>query len=256
MKKMDHETLQTQLSTILSLAKVERTDPNFVGIFLYGSQNYRLDNSSSDIDVIILIKSANLSKQELSTFFGKIKIYTLKYFIYRIKQGDMECYEILYTKHNIINSIYEQIIQQFVQQFTQCMNYERIKFSLCQKLNEHLCHVLWIPNNSENARYNKKRLYWAIRVCNQLQRINDGESFASSLIYRDNNEYDLRKIKSTTNYLSIKEFNEIYKYLVQFNYSTPRCYKAITDDEEKCLSGFYTAMAEIIKKEVDYFDNR
>ena len=215
---------------------------NFIGIFLYGSQNYGLDYEKSDTDSILLVQSANKPKQELQTLTGKIKIYTLKYFIYRLKQGDLECYEILYSKYKRINPIYEEPLINFIKEFSDCMSYERIKSSLVMKLDEHLCHVLWLLTNKAKARYNKKRLYWAIRVWNQLERINNGEDFKSSLVYYPLWDYDLIKIKTITNYLSLKEFHDIYRYLVQSLRSLPYYSTKVLDEEEICLSKFYTSM--------------
>jgi hypothetical protein len=170
-------------------------DDNFIGIFLYGSQNYGLDYEGSDIDSILIVKSADRPKQELTVSTGKVKIYTLKYFIYRLKQGDLECYEILYTKYRILSSVYEKPFIKFIKEFSDCINYERVKRSLAIKLDEHLCHVLWLLTNPEKANYNKKRLYWAIRVCNQLQRIIEGEDYKSSLVYRPLYDCNLMDIK-------------------------------------------------------------
>lgn len=235
--------LSSQLSEVRQTLSI--SDDNFIGIFLYGSQNYGLDYEESDTDSILIVHSADKSKQELSTPTGKVKIYTLKYFIYRLKQGDLECFEILYTKHKILNPAYEDSFIGFIKKFSECMNYERIKNSLITKLDEHLCHVLWMMINKENARYNKKRLYWAIRVCNQLQRINNGESFESSLVYRDLLGCDLMQIKTVTNYLSIKDFSAIYRQLVDFLRFQHRYTKEILDEEEKCLSNFYASIAEL-----------
>lgn len=235
--------LSSQLSEVRQTLSI--SDDNFIGIFLYGSQNYGLDYEESDTDFILIVHSADKSKQELSTPTGKIKVYTLRYFIYRLKQGDLECFEILYTKHKILNPAYEDSFMGFIKKFSECMNYERIKNSLVNKLDEHLCHVLWMMINKENARYNKKRLYWAIRVCNQLQRINDGESFESSLIYRDLIGYDLMQIKTATNYLSIKDFSTIYRSLIEFIRSQRRYSKDVLDAEEKCFSNLYANITEL-----------
>lgn len=222
------------------------SNDNFIGIFLYGSQNYQLSYEGSDVDTILLVCESNKPKQELTTSNGKAKIYTLKYFIYRLKQGDLECYEILYTKYKILNPFYAECFIDFVKEFSNCMNYERIKYSLYKKLNEHLCHVLWMIQNKENARYNKKRLYWAIRVCNQLKRIDeDKEDFESSLVYRPLLDHDLMKIKTITNYLSLRDFNDIYRYLIDFIRFQPRYSKEVLDEEEKCLSEFYISISSV-----------
>lgn len=235
--------LNAQIEQAKQTLQISNND--FIGIFLYGSQNYGLDYKGSDTDSILLVQSANKPKQELQTLTGKIKIYTLKYFIYRLKQGDLECYEILYTKYKIINSIYEKALMNFIKEFSDCMSYERIKSSLAKKLDEHLCHILWLLTNKEKARYNKKRLYWAIRVWNQLERINGGEDYKSSLVYCPLNplhDYHLISIKTITNYLSIKEFDKIYTHLVMFNHSLPRYSRDIFVEEDKCLSNFYSGI--------------
>lgn len=225
-------------------AALDIPNEDFVGIFLYGSQNYGLDCEGSDIDTILIVRTSDKPKQELSTLVGKTKIYTLKYFLYRLRQGDLECYEILYTKYKIVNPVYVDLFETFVKDFSSCMNYERIKSALYKKLDEHLCHVLWMAQNKENARYNKKRLYWAVRVCNQLQRICDGEDFASSLRYRALSKYDVLKIKTTINYLSIKDLNVIYKSLIDFLHGLPRYSIEVLEQEEKCLSDFYIAITD------------
>lgn len=235
-------SLNDQIEQVKAELKIE--DQNFIGVFLYGSQNYELNYEGSDIDSIVLIANYDKPRQELTTPYGKTKIYTLKYFLYRLKKGDMECYEILYTKYKIINSIYEEIFMDFVKSFSSCMNYERVKRSLSIKLNEHLCHILWLMTNKEHARYNKKRLYWAIRVQNQLERIIAGESYADSLIYHSSEDINLIGIKTVVNYLSPQEFLKIYKFLIEYYGKLPRYTKDMSLQEEECFSTFYNRMNE------------
>ena len=86
---------------------------NLIGIFLYGSQNYNLDTQDSDIDVIALVHENQYSHQTIQTLKGDIKIYTLKYFLYRLKKVDLECLEILFTPYCYINPLYELCFIQF-----------------------------------------------------------------------------------------------------------------------------------------------
>lgn len=224
--------------------KLAISDKNFIGIFLYGSQNYHLGCDSSDTDAIMLIREAKKPKQEVFLSNGLVKVYTIKYFLYRLKQGDLECYEILYTAHRFINSLYEESFNRFVKNFSEHLNYDSIKAALLAKLIEHLDSVFWIPCNTDNSKYNKKRLYWAIRVCNQVQRIIEGESFKSSLVYKPTLDCDLLKIKTITNYLSLKELNQIYKYLVDYAKALPRFEKHVTQGEEICMSILYKELSD------------
>jgi histone H3/H4 len=53
------------------------------------------------------------------------------------------------------------------------------------------------------------------------------------------------KIKTITNYLSINEANRIYKSLIKSFRSIPKHSTDIFEEEERCLSAFYTKMMEV-----------
>ena len=241
MQSMDN-TLTT-LEKIKNLLEIE--PEKFIGMFLYGSQNYGLANEHSDVDCIVIIDSAPTAKREVETELGVAKIYTLKHFIYRLKKGDLQCFEALCTKHRIVNPIHENAIDALARNIFGVIDTNKLRTSLIYKLDEHLHTVLWLPSNKDGARYNKKRLYQAIRVCDQLQRLEEGESFASSLVYIDRLGVDLAKIKTETNYLSISDFKKIYKCLVDaIRAQAPRAVNS-TPEEEACYSRFYS---DITKK--------
>ena len=226
--------------------KLEINDDTFIGTFVYGSQNYGLNDNDSDTDTITIVLNAKKSNQEILFNFGKAKVYTFQYFIQRLRCGDLECYEILYTTYKVVNSKYKDFVTDFIDQFSSCMSYERIKNSLSNKLEEHLNHVLWIFRNEDGSRYNKKRLYWSIRVYNQLKRINEGESFKDSLVYvqSSENNFDLQNIKKKSNHLSNKQFSEIYKYLANFAISLPRYCKEVLEEEEN-LFKYYISLSKL-----------
>ena len=161
----------------------DTNEPNFIGAFLYGSQNYGLDTEESDKDIIILIKDNDKSHRQIKKSTGVIKIYTLKHFLVQLEKGDMECYEILYTKHRIINKKYENIFNNFVSEFTKVLNIDRIKWALGKKLFEHLSNISWIPFNRDDSKYHKKRAYWSYRVYDQLIRIINNEPLQDTFIY-------------------------------------------------------------------------
>lgn len=181
---------------------------NYLGKFLYGSQNYGLTTVNSDEDYIILIREGNIEENIHE------KIYPLNYFLYRLNKGDLECYEILFTNYKTLNPIFEEEWDQLSSELKKKIDYDLIQKSLLEKFDEHLDHIRWLPQgNKEKAYYNKKRLYWAIRVLNQYERIKAGEDFESSLQY--NGREDLLQIKTITNFLTIKDFNELYKNLTE-----------------------------------------
>ena len=220
-------------------------DSEFIGAFLYGSQNYGLATEESDVDIIVILKTASADRQELKTHNGRIKIYTIKHFLACLTAGDLECYEILCTKHRIVNHIYEQLFDSFIEELLSCLNYSRIKRSLCKKLDEHLAHALWILRRNDPARYNKKRLYWAIRVHNQLKRIDAGDCFKDSLVYQPYDDCDLIKIKTITNYLTQKELSQIIKDIHIYKDTVHTISCALTPEEQRCMTSFYNNITKL-----------
>ena len=216
---------------------------NLIGIFLYGSQNYGLSDSGSDMDTIVLVRTADQAKREVTMPFGKIKIYTLKYFLYRLKRIDLECYEILYTQFKYINQDYERAWVKFVSEFSKSIDYSCVNLSLNYKLQEHLHHIFWMLTNPEGARYDKKRMYWALRVANQMAQIDLGKTFTESLSYDYSLlEYDIRQIKQKVNYLTNAQLMDVIKYANNI-LRKPRAYnKAIPEQMEQTLSEFYNAI--------------
>lgn len=186
------------------------TDSAFVGLFLYGSQNYGLSNETSDSDYICVVTDFGLTFNTVHTQHGQITVYSLHYFMNRLLQGDLECLECLYSDYTEVNSIYQNAFARFITDVTATLNPEGIKMSLNKKLIEHLS-FLNMPKTGEdqNAFYSKKRLYWAIRVADQLSRITAGESFAESLKYPADKRDELVAIKTVEGYLNKTQFTEI-----------------------------------------------
>ena len=75
--------LPMQILTISSMVKekLEINDDTFIGTFVYGSQNYGLNDNDSDTDTITIVLNAKKSNQEILFNFGKAKVYTFQYFI-------------------------------------------------------------------------------------------------------------------------------------------------------------------------------
>ena len=115
---------------------------NYLGIFLYGSQNYGLDYEGSDLDMIAIVLAASKPRYNVATPTGKMKVYTLKYFLHRLQLGDLECYEILYTPYRLVNPTHSTAWEAFVEDISNTICYSRIQYSLLKKLDEHINHIL------------------------------------------------------------------------------------------------------------------
>jgi hypothetical protein len=214
-------------------------EDDILGLFLYGSQNYELSYDKSDYD-FICVTSKNLKENfTLHSDVGQIKIYTLAYFIAKLRLGDLECYEILFTKYRYINKKYLDTFSSFVNTFAKCMNYEKLKKALVKKLEEHLTYLFFVNPQKEYGFYSKKRLYWLLRVRNQLDRLILGEDFKSSLVYPSVLQEKLLKIKTIDNYLSKSKLEEILSDNETFISNLPKFNNLTTQEEQLCLARFY-----------------
>lgn len=228
---------------LTSVAKfIDINNTNFIGLFLYGSQNYGLSTLDSDIDVIMIVYSYPSNSAELFTKQGKMIVYTFEYFIDLLKNGDDVCYQALFSDYKLLNPTYEKCFLSFIERFSACMNYDRIKWSLKNVLQEHIDKLkLPYPIDSK-CRYNKRRLYRAMQIHNQLARVCAGESYKSSIVYDNSTDYNIIKIKTIDNYLSIKEFNILLNSLLKYLDSLPTYDRIVTNKEEICFNKFYIDM--------------
>lgn len=179
------------------------SDSAFVGLFLYGSQNYGLSDETSDSDYICVVTDFGLTFNTVHAPHGQIKVYNLHYFMSRLLYGDLECLECLYSDYVEINPRYQNTFARLIADTSTMINLEGVKMALNKKLAEHLS-FLNMPKTGEdqNAFYSKKRLYWAIRVADQLSRITAGESFAESLKYPVEKREELLAIKTNEGQLN------------------------------------------------------
>mgnify|MGYP003292467566 CR=1 FL=1 len=231
---------------LTSVAKfIDINNKNFIGLLLYGSQNYRLSTLDSDIDVIMIVHSYPSNSAELFTKQGKMIVYTLNHFIELLKNGDDVCYQALFSDYKLLNPAYEECFLSFIERFSACMNYNRIKWSLKNVLQEHLDKLKLPRPIDSNCKYNKRRLYRAMQVHNQLTRINIGESYKSSIVYDNLTDYNIIKIKTIDNYLSIKEFNVLLNSLLKYFNSLPTYDIIVNNKEEICFNSFYIDMQRL-----------
>lgn len=190
------------------------SDSAFIGLFLCGSQNYGLDSEASDKDYICIVTDFNLSYQTVHINNSQIKVYSACYFLRLLQAGDLECLECLYTDQAEINPHYYKVIRYIKESLLNVLDYNNVIASLNKKLKEHISYLyIHKANDSPAAQYSRKRLYWAIRVGNQLERIMSGESFATSLKYPEDLHDELLKIKTIENYLDSAQVQTIENHL-------------------------------------------
>ena len=94
----------------------------FLGIFLYGSQNYHMANENSDIDSkIIVIPTFEefclnknwVSKELRSDEDEHIEVKDIRYMREMWQKQNINYLELLYTEYFIINPKYEQLFNHY-----------------------------------------------------------------------------------------------------------------------------------------------
>jgi hypothetical protein len=90
-----------------------------VGVFLYGSQNYKLDNEDSDVDTKaivlptfedIVLNRHPISCEHVMKDGSHIDIKDIRLMFGEFKKANINFVELLFTEYNLINSKYSDIL--------------------------------------------------------------------------------------------------------------------------------------------------
>ncbi len=126
------ERLREHYEAALQLFPADR----IVGIFLYGSQNYRLDTPESDIDtkcVVVPSFKDICNNAQLVSFTHvlenneHIEFKDVRLMLGEFLKQNMNFVEILFTKYRIVNERYAPIWDQLVEHNEQIARYDRIR---------------------------------------------------------------------------------------------------------------------------------
>lgn len=213
-----------------AIKQLKINEKDFIGLFLYGSQNYGLSQENSDYDFICLTYTADKIFDIVHFDFGQVKIYTLDYFKHLLVQGDLECSEVLFSPYYRTNSEYDEDLNNLRAAIKLFGKEERLKASLKRKLKEHI-DFLDFKFKGDTGYYNKKRLYWALRVKIQLELMQAGSSFEQSLICPEALADSLIKIKTINSFLSPAEYLNKKEELTTFLVNLPSFESQITRKE-------------------------
>ena len=113
--------LQDHLNYVIEVHKIP--SDRILGIFLFGSQNYELADTNSDVDSIILyVPSFDdicfQTKAPLSTIYNyldgeHIVIHDIRLYRNSLEKQSFNSIEILYTNYHIINEKYRNVFETF-----------------------------------------------------------------------------------------------------------------------------------------------
>lgn len=193
--KTDIKKIQDRLKS--DYRYVESLGYVVLGVFLQGSQNYKLDYEGSDIDTkcIILPSFENfcLNKRPISTTLilpsnEHIDLKDIRLMFECFKKQNINFIEILFTKYKLINPDFAELFNPMFTYAEQISRYNNYAFINCMagmsmeklKAMEHKYPTL--IDKIEKFGYDPKQLHHIARINEFMHRYINGESYSDCLI--------------------------------------------------------------------------
>ena len=171
-------------------------EDRIVGIFLQGSQNYRLATPQSDVDTKLIVtptfRDIAMNRKPVSTTHIRaneehIDFKDIRLYIQTFRKQNLNFLEILYTDFAIVNPIYEKQWNRLVESreaITHFNPYRSVQSMKGIALEKYHAMEHEYPSKVEVLKkygYDPKQLHHLVRVEDYLGRYINGESYKSCL---------------------------------------------------------------------------
>lgn len=203
-------------------------EKNILGLFLQGSQNYKLDTPASDVDtkliVVPTLREIAMNSKPVSTTHIRaneehIDFKDVRLYIDTFRKQNMNFLEILFTDYFVVNPIYGKQWNRLLEHRELISRYNPFRAMKTMKgIAMEKYHAMEHPYPSklpilEKYGYDGKQLHHLLRIKEFAERYLNGESYQNCLI-PTNIEY-LKAIKSNT-YYSLDEARDIAKNTIDY----------------------------------------
>lgn len=173
------------------------SENNIVGVFLQGSQNYKLDTPSSDVDTkLIVTPSFNdiaLMKQPVSTTYVRenaehVDFKDIRCYMETFRKQNLNFLEILFTPYFILNPDYEAEWNRLVanrEKIARMNPFRAVKSMKGVALEKYHAMEHLYPSKVDiigKYGYDPKQTSHLVRVRDYLERYIAGEAYAECLI--------------------------------------------------------------------------
>lgn len=173
---------------------------NVVGVFLYGSQNYKLDYENSDVDtkaiVLPTLDDIVLNKQPISTTIDMgnnnlCDIKDIRKMFDCFKKQNINFIELLFTDYYILNKEYDFLYTPMLENAEIIARYNNYASLNCmcgmalEKYNALTHPYPSIKDKIERYGYDNKQLHHIERIKEFIQRYINGEKYKDILIPND-----------------------------------------------------------------------
>lgn len=196
---------------------------NVVGVFLYGSQNYELDYSGSDVDTkaIILptLEDIVLNRQPVSKTIDMgngclCDVKDIRKMFECFKKQNINFIELLFTKYYKLNPVYESMYKPMLdnaENIARYNNYASVNCMSGMALEKYNALTHPYPSMKEKIEkygFDPKQLHHILRLKDFIVRYCNGEPYSQILVPK--NKEELLKIKTDCDY-SLEEAKRIAK---------------------------------------------
>ena len=190
------KTVMQRVQEHLDEALAHFKEEQIVGIFLQGSQNYKLDTPHSDVDTKLIVvpsfKDIAMNRKPVSTTHVRTnEEHTdwkdIRLYIQTFRKQNLNFLEILFTNYAIVNPIYEKQWNRLVESreaITHFNPYRSVQSMKGIALEKYHAMEHEYPSKIEILKkygYDPKQLHHLVRVSDYLDRYIAGESYESCL---------------------------------------------------------------------------
>lgn len=216
-------------------------EKNILGLFLQGSQNYKLDTPASDVDtkliVVPTLREIAMNSKPVSTTHIRaneehIDFKDVRLYIDTFRKQNLNFLEILFTNYFVVNPTYTKEWNRLLEHREEISHYNPFRAMKTMKgIAMEKYHAMEHPYPSKmdilaKYGYDGKQLHHLIRVKEFLERYLAGESFKDCLISKQP-EY-LKAVKLHT-YYTLEEAREVANNTM--SHIEEICDKAILEDK-------------------------
>lgn len=244
-----------------------------VGVFLFGSQNYKVDTPTSDIDVkALVIPSLDdiiFGKIQISEKVkrdnGELVIYDIVNMHQSIIKQAINFVEILFTEYKIMNPEYEHLYAPMFENNERIAALNKFKvlrcsLSMAQNKNKQLLHT--VPSNEQRM----ELLGWDYKALAEILRLYDffatryydRKSYKDSLVSKNSEKLVLMK-QGITNFTEDTALEMATKVIARMSHLTDKYtdeHGEVIDEEAVEIINEVTknVVLKYIKTEVDKYD--
>lgn len=186
---------------------------NVVGVFLYGSQNYELDNSNSDVDskaiVLPTLNEIVCNRHPISTTVqmedgGVCDVKDIRKMFVCFRKQNINFIEVLFTQYYVLSPVYKDLYMpmlnnaELIARYNNYATVDCINGMAFEKLKQINKTNVVFKDESQEAAFISKQLHHILRMKDFIKRYCEGEEYKTILV--PNNKDLLLNIKSNCDY--------------------------------------------------------